>query len=197
MAYAQSFAWWASASPNECDFRIGTIDTPQRGSQGHRPLAGVGLEPAARIRGGIGVGYISQTFRCSHDKNLSRVGFHAKVQLFPSQLITMTVQDRRAMLDLGVPGSAGYLSTEGGIPIDYEFFRQMILSGSVGHQNNRFNNLDRVDHRIATRAGATYRLNRTASPELRYDRLDPSSHGADRDRAYVDNRLMAGVTLRR
>ncbi|MGN6124708.1 MAG: outer membrane beta-barrel protein, partial [Sphingomonas oligoaromativorans] len=68
---------------------------------------------------------------------------------------------------------------------------------SVGYQSNKFNNLDRVDGRLATSAGMTYRLNRFASLELNYDRLDQSSHGADRYRAYVDNRVLAGVTLRR
>ena len=198
-SYAQtpSFAWFVSASGNVRNFRTGTVDTPERDSHGYQLLAGVDFETTALIRGSIGVGYISQHFRSPHYTDLSGVGFNARVQFFPSQLTTVTVQGDRAVLDSGIPGSGGYLSTEGTIRIDHELFRQVILSGSVGYQNNRFNNLDRVDHRIATSAGATYRLNRTASLELRYDRLDQSSHGADRYRAYVDNRLMAGVALRR
>ena len=198
-SYAQtpSLAWFVSASANERNFRTGTVETPERDSHGYQLLAGVDFEPAALIRGSIGVGYISQSFRSSHYTDLSGVGFNARVQFFPSQLTTVTVQGDRAVLDSGIPGSGGYLSTEGTIRVDHELYRQIILSGSVGYQNNRFNNLDRVDHRIATSAGATYKLDRTASLELRYDRLDQSSHGADRYRAYVDNRLMAGVTLRR
>lgn len=198
-SYAQSpsLAWFVSASANDRNFRTGTVETPERDSHGYQLLAGVDFEPVALMRGSIGVGYISQSFRSPHYTDLSGVGFNARVQFFPSQLTTVTVQGDRAVLDSGIPGSGGYLSTEGTIRIDHELYRQVILSGSVGYQNNRFNNLDRVDHRIATSAGATYKLNRTASLELRYDRLDQSSHGADRYRAYVDNRLMAGVTLRR
>ncbi len=198
-SYAQtpSLAWFVSASANERNFRTGTVQTPERDSHGYQLLAGVDFEPAALLRGSIGVGYISQDFRSPHYTDLSGVGFNAKVQLFPSQLTTVTVQGDRAVLDSGIPGSGGYLSTEGTIRVDHELYRQVILSGSVGYQNNRFNNLDRVDHRIATDASAAYKLNRNASVELRYDRLDQSSHGADRYRAYVDNRLLAGVTLRR
>lgn len=198
-SYAQtpSLAWFVSASANERNFRTGTVETPERDSHGYQLLAGVDFEPVALIRGSLGVGYISQRFRLAHYTNLSGVGFNARVQFFPSQLTTVTVQGDRAVLDSGIPGSGGYLSTEGSVRVDHELYRQVILSASVGYQNNRFNNLDRVDHRIETGASATYKLNRTASLELRYDRLDQSSHGADRYRAYVDNRLMAGVTLRR
>ncbi len=198
-SYAQtpSLAWFVSASANERNFRTGTVDTPERDSHGYQILAGVDFEPAALIRGSIGVGYISQNFRSPHYTDLSGVGFNGKVQFFPSQLTTVTLQGDRAVLDSGIPGSGGYLSTEGTIRVDHELYRQLILSASVGYQNNRFNNLDRVDHRIASGAGATYKVNRTASLELRYDRLDQSSYGADRYRAYVDNRLMAGLTLRK
>lgn len=198
-SYAQSpaLAWFVSASYNSRDFRTGTVDTPERDSHGYQLLAGVDFEPAALIRGSIGVGYIRQNFRLAHYTDLSGVGFNARLQFFPSQLTTVTLNADRSVLDSGIPGSGGYLSSEGSIRIDHELFRQIILSASVGYQSNKFNNLDRVDGRLATSAGMTYRLNRFASLELNYDRLDQSSHGADRYRAYVDNRVLAGVTLRR
>ncbi len=190
-------AWFVSASYNDRNFRTGTIDTPVRDSHGYQLLAGVDFEPSALIRGSIGVGYIRQNFRSAHYTDLSGVGFNARLQFFPSQLTTVTLNANRSVLDSGIPGSGGYLSSEGSVRIDHELFRQIILSASVGYQSNKFNNLDRVDGRLATSAGMTYRLNRFASLELHYDRLDQSSHGADRYRAYVDNRLLAGVTLRR
>jgi hypothetical protein len=101
------------------------------------------------------------------------------------------------VLDSGIPGSGGYLSTEGSIQVDHEWLRQLILSASFGLQHNKFNNLDRVDNRKAVMGQASYKMNRYASIDLRYDRLDQSSHGADRYRAYVDNRFLVGVTLRR
>jgi hypothetical protein len=192
-----SLAWFVSASANDRNFSTGTVQTPERDSHGYQLLAGVDFEPVQLMRGSIGIGYIAQDYRLPFYTNLSGVDFDARVQFFPSQLTTITVQGDRSVLDSGIPGSGGYLSTEGTIRVDHELLRQLILSGSVGYQNNRFNNLDRVDDRIATSASATYKMNRTASIELHYDRLDQSSHGADRYRAYVDNRLLAGVTLRR
>ncbi len=198
-SYAQtpSLAWFVSASYNIRRFRVGTIDTPKRDSQGYDLLAGVSFEPAALLRGSVGIGYIQQRFRLPFYTNLGGVGFNATVQFFPTQLTTVTFKGDRSVLDSGIPGSGGYLSTEGTIQIDHEWLRQLILSASVGYQNNRFNNLDRTDDRISAEASGTYRLNRYAGLKLDYARLDQSSHGTDRYRAFKDDRVTIGLTLTR
>lgn len=198
-SYAQtpSLAWFTSASYNIRRFRVGSIETPKRNSEGFELLAGVSFEPAALIRGSIGVGYIQQRFRLPFYSDIGGLGFNATVQFFPTQLMTVTVRGNRSVLDSGIPGSGGYLSSQGSIQIDHEWLRQLILSASLGYQNNRFNNLDRTDDRINAEASATYRINRHASLKLGYARLDQSSHGTDRYRAFKDNRATIGLTLSR
>lgn len=198
-SYAQtpSLAWFVSASTNMRRFRVGTIDTPKRDSQGFELLAGVSFEPVALIRGSIGIGYIQQRFRLPYYTNIGGVGFNATVQYFPTQLTTVTFRGDRSVLDSGIPGSGGYLSTRGSFQVDHEWLRQLILSASLGYENNRFNNLDRTDTRINAQASATYRINRHASLKLGYARLDQSSHGTDRYRAFTDDRATIGVTLTR
>lgn len=199
LSYAQtpSLAWFLNASYNNRNYRVGTVQTPERDSQGYQILAGVNFEPAALIRGSIGIGYIKQTFRLPFYTNLGGLGYEAKIQWFPTQLTTVTLTGQRSVLDSGIPGSGGYLSTEVGLHVDHEWLRQLILSAEIGLQHNKYNNLDRVDDRITGMAQASYKMNRYASIDLRYDRLDQSSHGADRFRAYIDNRFLVGVTLRR
>lgn len=199
LSYAQtpSLAWFLNASYNDRNFRTGTLLTPERDSHGFQLLGGLDFEPAALIRGSIGIGYIRQQFRLPFYTDLGGLGYNLKLQWFPTQLTTVTLKGQRSVLDSGIPGSGGYLSTEGGIQVDHEWLRQLILSGAVALQHNKFNNLDRVDDRLTVMAQASYRMNRFASIDLRYDRLDQSSHGADRYRAYVDNRSIVGVTLRR
>ena len=198
-SYAQtpSLAWFVSASYNIRRYRVGTIETPKRDSQGYQLLAGVSFEPAALIRGSVGIGYIQQRFRLPFYTNIGGVDFDATIQFFPTQLTTVTLKGDRSVLDSGIPGSGGYLSTEGSIQIDHEWLRQLILSVSAGYQNNRFNNLDRTDDRISAEASATYRINRYASLKLDYARLDQSSHGTDRYRAFKDDRATIGLTLTR
>jgi hypothetical protein len=198
-SYAQtpSIAWFYSASYNIRRFRVGSIETPKRDSQGFELLAGVSFEPTALIRGSIGIGYTQQRFRLPFYTNIGGVAFNATVQYFPTQLMTITFRGNRSVLDSGIPGSGGYLSTQGSVQIDHEWLRQLILSASVGYQNNRFNNLDRTDDRISAQASATYRINRYASLKLGYARLDQSSHGTDRYRAFKDDRATIGVTLTR
>ena len=199
LSYAQtpSLAWFVRALYNDRDFRTGNATTPERDSHGYQLLAGVDFEPVALMRGSIGIGYITQKYRLPFYTDFAGLGFSAKVQFFPTQLTTVTVEGDREVQDSGIPESGGYLSTNGSIRVDHEFLRQLILGASATYQHNKFNNLDRRDDRAGIGASSTYRMNRTASLELRYDRLDQTSHGADRYRAYTDNRLMFGVTLRR
>jgi hypothetical protein len=192
-----SLAWFVSASRNIRRFRVGTLDTPKRDSEGFELLAGAVFEPAALIRGSVGIGYIQQRFRLPYYTDLGGVGFNASVQFFPTQLTTVTLKGNRSVLDSGIPGSGGYLSTRASIQVDHEWLRQLILSASIGHENNRFNNLDRIDERLTAQASATYRINRHAALKLGYARLDQSSHGTDRYRAFTDNRATIGVTLTR
>nr|WP_277923322.1 MULTISPECIES: outer membrane beta-barrel protein [unclassified Sphingomonas] len=198
-SYAQtpSIAWFTSASYNVRRFRTGNLQTPKRDSQGFELLAGVTFEPAALIRGSIGIGYIQQRFRLPFYTNIGGVGFNASVQVFPTQLTTVTLRGNRSVLDSGIPGSGGYLSTRGSVQVDHEWLRQLILSASLSYENNRFNNLARVDDRIGAQASATYRMNRFASLKLGYARLDQSSNGTDRYRAFKDDRVTIGLTLTR
>lgn len=199
VSYAQSpsFAWFVSADYNLRNFRTGSLLTPERDSHGYQILGGVTFEPAALMRGSVGVGYIRQNFRLPYYRDLGGLGFNATVQFFPSQLTTVTVKGQRSVLDSGIPRSGGYLSTDATIRVDHEWLRQLILSASAGYQNNKFNNLDRTDDRLSAELTASYRMNRYAALELGYARLDQSSHGTDRYRAFKDNRLTIGLTLRR
>jgi hypothetical protein len=198
-AYAASPAmgFFVRAVGDWRNFRLGTVQTPKRDSRGYQLLAGIEFEPAALVRGSIGVGYVSQHFLNRFYTDLSGPAINAKVEYFPTQLTTITLRADRQVLDSGIPGSGGYLSTEASLGIDHELMRSLIISASAGYQHNTFNNLDRRDDRITATARATWRLNRMMALEARYDRLDQSSHGVDRYRSYVDNRLMVGVTLRR
>ncbi|MEG8025666.1 outer membrane beta-barrel protein [Sphingomonas aurantiaca] len=166
-------------------------------SNGFELLAGVSFEPAALIRGSIGIGYIQQRFRLPFYNDLGGLGFNATVQFFPTQLTTVTIRGNRSVLDSGIPGSGGYLSTQGSIQIDHEWLRQLILSASLGYQDSRFNNLDRTDGRISAKASATYRISRYAGLKFGFERLDQSSNGTDRYRAFKDNRATIGLTLTR
>jgi hypothetical protein len=196
-AASPSVGFFVRAVGDWRNFKLGTAQTPKRDSRGYQLLAGVEFEPAALIRGSIGVGYVSQHFLNRFYTDLSGPAINAKVEYFPTQLTTITLRADRQVLDSGIPGSGGYLSTEASLGVDHELMRSLILSASAGYQHNKFNNLDRRDDRITATARATWRLNRMMALEARYDRLDQSSHGADRYRSYVDNRLMVGITLRR
>lgn len=199
VSYAQSpsLAWFVRALYDNRNFSVSTPTVPLRDSQGYQLLAGIDFEPGTLMRGSIGVGYIQQIYSNPFYTNFAGFGFNGKVQFFPSQLTTVTLAGDRSVQDSGIPGSGGYFSTNGSIRVDHELLRQLLLGAQLGYQYNVFHNIDRRDGRVAIGSNATYRMNRNVSLELDYNRLVQTSNGADRYRAFTDNRLMFGVTLRR
>lgn len=199
VSYAQtsSVAWFASLDYNNRHFPVSTQETPSRDSQGYEVLAGVTFEPAALVRGTISAGYISQNFRLPYYKDIKGPDFNVKLQYFPTQLTTITLTANRAVLDSGIPASGGYLSSQAMVRVDHEWLRQLIFSLAAGYQVNNYNNLDRRDGRFIAEADALYRVNRYAALQLAYARLDQTSDGADRYRAYQDDRVTLSLTLRR
>ncbi|WP_260928043.1 outer membrane beta-barrel protein [Novosphingobium sp. 9] len=199
VSYAQtpSLAWFASLDYNTRRFPVSTEETPSRDSQGYEALAGVTFEPTALVRGSISAGYIYQNFRLPYYKNIKGADFNVSLQYFPTQLTTITLKANRAVLDSGIPTSGGYLSSQATLRVDHEWLRQLIFSLSAGYQVNDYSNLDRRDGRFIAQANALYRINRYATLQLGYARLDQTSNGADRYRAYQDDRVTISLTLRR
>lgn len=192
-----SFGVFAQGLYDMRSFGIATADTPLRNSHGYQALAGIVFEPAALMRGTIGIGYISEDFSNPFYRNIVGPDFAAKLSFFPTQLTTVTVQGNRSVQDSGIPSVGGYLSTTASLEVDHELLRSLILSASVEYQHNTYGNIDRRDTRITVTPAVRYRLNRWLELDANYQRLDQQSHGTDAYRPYVDNRLTIGLTLRR
>lgn len=191
-----SLAWFVGGNVINRRFRTGTDATPKRNYSGFNLVAGAEFETSSLLRGSIAVGYLSQNYRSPFFKDVHGLTVDANVQVFPTQLTTVTVKARRAIVDAGIPLSSGYITATAGLQVDHELLRQLILSASVDYARNKFNDIDRIDGRLTTGAKASYRLNRNASLDLRYDRIKQTSRGADSYRPFADNRLQLSLTLK-
>lgn len=198
VAYAQSpaLSWFGQLTYEQRDYRIARTTRPPRDSDGYEVLGGVVFEPSVLARGEIGVGYLKRNYQSDVFGDFSGLAMNAKVELFPSQLTTVTVKAMREANDAGIPQSSGYVTTGGEITVDHELLRSLILTASASYETDRFNGIDRRDKRWAARAVADYRMNRNISLRLSYDYLDIGSNGVDRFKSFSDNRLLFGVTTR-
>lgn len=168
----------------------------RRGAETTEALAGARFELPVLARGEIGIGYIQSSFRDGRERHFSGLAVNTHVTFFPTQLTNVTVSAVRSVNDAGTPESSTYVATVGGIQVDHELYRSLILGAGAQYERDRFNGADRSDRRIAVNATADYRLNPWLSLRLSYDRLDLSSHGTERYKSFTRNRGMIGLGVR-
>lgn len=198
VAYSQtaSLGWFGQVTYDWRTYRQQVPGGIQRDSKGIEILAGAAFEPAALLRGEIGVGYLSRRYQGPTFQNFSGFAINGKVEFFVTQLTTVTVSAKRQANDAGIPRSTGYITTGGQVGVDHELLRSLILSASVSYYADTFNGIDRRDKRWAARAAAEYQMNRNVGLRMSYDRVNLSSDGVDRYKEFKDNRVLLGVTVR-
>lgn len=193
-----SLAYFAQATHDRRDYRLRGSD-PLAGARGSRItelLAGARFELPILARGEIGVGYTRGNYRGVQFNTFSGLAIRSEVTFFPTQLTNVAVTAERRVTDTGLPGSGGYSSLVGGVRVDHELLRPLLLSAYVRGQRDRFNGVDRADRRIELGANAAYRLNDNWAARVSYDRIDLSSRGDDAYKSFKANRLLFGLGLR-
>ena len=120
----------------------------------------------------------------------------SEVTFFPTQLTNVTVNAERRVNDTGIPNSGGYSSLAGGVRVDHELLRPLLLSASARYQRDSFNGVDRSDDRIELDLSASYRVNANLSARASASRLDLTSRGTGAYKSFETNRFLVGIGLR-
>ncbi|HWW63639.1 MAG TPA: outer membrane beta-barrel protein [Sphingomonadaceae bacterium] len=191
-----ALAYFVQGTYDTTDYRLDSTIGADRGSKAYELLGGVRFELPVLVRGEVGVGYVHADYHGAQFRSFSGLAINSKVLFFPSQLTTVTVTAQRSVKDSGIPTSSGYTQLVGGVQIDHELLRSLILTAHAEYERDRFNGIDRHDRRFTVGASADYKLNRNLSLRLSYDRLDLSSSGIDRYKSFDRNRVLVGIGLR-
>ena len=203
-ALSPATALFVEYTANDRHYRLHPIGVNQPDSSGYEVLGGANFELGHLVRGEVGAGYLSQSYRAASYAAVSGFGFRGKVEWFPTQLTTVTASASRSVEDSGIiiPFGAdrtagGYLYTQTQVRVDHELLRNLILTGGAGYERIEFRAITRTDDRWHANLGATYLLNRRVGLNASYTYLHQTSSG---DLTYVgqrfsDNRLRAGVVL--
>jgi len=201
-AISPATAVFVEVAANNRDFRLAPpLPQLKQDSSGTEVLAGVNFEAGHLARGDIGVGYLQQNYKAAGAKDVSGLGFRGKLEWFPTQLTTVTLNATRSVEDSGVVNPAGqtggYLFTDTGVQVDHELRRNIILTGSVSYTNSDYTQIDRTDNRWLWAASATYLLNRRVGINAGFSSLHQDSHGTAPafllGNKFTDNK--AGVSL--
>jgi hypothetical protein len=99
-----------------------------RDSKAVRAIAGVSLDLTQLVRGRVGVGYIRRSYRSPLFDNAGGLAVEARLEYFPSELTTVTINARRVLEDASTTVQGGFFRTGGDVRVDHELLRNLILS---------------------------------------------------------------------
>lgn len=164
-----------------------------RDASGYALTTGADFEITQLARGQVQVGYLDQNYEDPRVGDTSGLSLSARVEYFPSQLLTVTLNAKRAAQSTGVFGAGGVVNTNFGLQGDYELLRNLILTARVQYYDDDYRGLDRQDKTWTGTLGANYLVNRWFGFNLLYSRQDQNSSGLQRGRDFIDNRVQLGL----
>ncbi len=140
-----------------------------RDSQGWEVTAGMRFELTNLLAGEVSAGYLQQNFDDDPAlDDVSGIALEANLEWYPSPLLTAQFRIRRNVTDTIVAGASGRFDTRLGAGLDYEFRRNIILSGDVDYLNSNFEGADRTDNVISATFAGQYLINRRLRAVARY-----------------------------
>ncbi|MFC7292885.1 outer membrane beta-barrel protein [Hirschia litorea] len=174
-----------------------TIGDLNRDSQGYEVLLGSKFDISNLMRGEIGIGYLNQDYDAVAGGNASGLAFNAGVEWFADQLITVNFDASRGIQDAAVSNAFGYLASNIGVSVDYEFRRNIIISAGTDYALDDYQDLDRQDSRWGVTFGSEYLLNKNVALFTDISRRSQSSDGLNRGKDFDINQVSFGLRLRR
>lgn len=194
-ALSPATAVFVQVEGNQRRFDVGDALTPLRDSDGVSVLAGVNFELSDLVRGDVGLGYIGQSFDNPLYGEFSGVSGRANLDYFLTELITLGFSADRSVVDSGIIGSAGILSTRFETTADYEFRRNLIIEARAGLTLEEFDTIDRDNDVYNLGLRGTYLLNRSIGVTAGYTYEARRSSGQDAINDYDAHRVLLSLVL--
>lgn len=166
-----------------------------RDSTGVEGVVGVNFE-IGLFRSELALGYLDQNYDAAQFEDVSGGSVHAKLEYFPTNLITLSLTADRSVEDSALLGAAGYLHDTVAARADYELLRNLILSGQVSYGSDDYRGLDRTDKDVTATLSASLLINRSMAAVVGYQYQKQDSSGDDAGRDFNINRFTAGLTYR-
>ncbi|WP_197277363.1 outer membrane beta-barrel protein [Sphingomonas profundi] len=172
------------------------FDGLDRSSKGFSVLAGVQLGLGNLVTGSVGVGYLRENFADPAYGDISGIDYDVALNWNPTPLVSVSLRGSRSLQRSPFVGSAGGISTNATLGVQYELLRQLILTSDVSYTRESYRGLDRDDDYVGAQLGARYLVNRTLSltASVNYRRQTSSGVGA---RDFDGFGAAIGVTLHR
>jgi hypothetical protein len=197
-AVSPATSLFIEGTPNVHSYRLEPPATPfQRDSSGFDILSGVNFQASHLVTGEIGVGYQRQSYVDRQFEGADGLALRGQLSWYATPLITVTLHADRAFQDSGLPDTAAARVSDLTAAADYELFRNLVITGTLGYTRFNYPGLSRLDNRYASGISATYLFNRSVGLTLGYSYLRQDSSGIAHGFNFDDNRLAMTLTLQR
>lgn len=192
-AISPATAVFVSVERDERNYDRTLAGQKPKDSTGTDVAVGVSYEISNISRGEIQVGQIKRDYKSF--RNTSSNSMKAKVEWFPSEMTTFTVNARRSVEETPDVTSSGYVSTSMGVAVDHELLQNFVISARADQTKDKYEGIVRDDTRQTFEAGGRYAFNRNVALDVRARSLDMNSKGKDRIPAFKVNNVMATLIL--
>jgi hypothetical protein len=167
-----------SYNVREYDTLEGGLD---RDSDGYGLVAGLDLDLGGLVFGDFFVGYRSQEYDDPTLSSLDGVGGGADITWNVTPLTTIVFSVLSDLRETTSTGASGRLVSTGGLTVDHELLRNLLLAGNLSLTRDDYEGINRTDWVYRAGFGANYMLNRNLYLGADYDfrKRDADSGGSD------------------
>lgn len=144
------------------------------------------------LNGEIAAGSSQKTFVDTAFAPISGASVTVKLKWYPSMLTNVTFDGGRSNEETSVAGVSGFVSTRGGVTVDHELLRNMILSGRVSYENDAYAGSTRNDDVLRGSVSSRFLLNNQFHLDAGYEFVDRSS--SDSPFAYSASQFQLSLT---
>lgn len=137
-------------------------------SEGLRAVAGLAFEASRLIRGEVYGGYLQQDFASPMLDDLMTWTYGARLGWQPTPLITVSLEGKREAGQSSFSSGSSVIENDANLRVDYEFRRNVILSGMAGYQVEDYQ-ASRTDTSLRFGGEARYFVNRYFSVGIEGD----------------------------
>ncbi|MGH8589222.1 MAG: outer membrane beta-barrel protein [Gammaproteobacteria bacterium] len=166
-----------------------------RDSEGYLIEFGTDFDVTAVLFGNVAIGYRSQVYDDPSFDTIGDVAGRASFTWNPTGLTTVSASITRGeVIETTLNGSGAIIETAGGVTLDHELLRNLLLQAAVSVIDDDYQDIDRSDTYVRAGFGAKYLMNRYIHLDLSYDYLSlgSSAQGAD----FTNNTIFFGALVR-
>ena len=161
-ALSPEISAYAQVEYSDTDYRHPLQDgSENKPSTAYRVLARINFDLTSLVRGSVGVGYTERDYKSSAFTDVTGLSIDGKVEYFPTELTTFTLELARSIEDSSLSGSSAYLDNRISLRADHEVLKNLTVNATAEFSRQDYFGSRRKSDVYEVTVGADYLVSRT------------------------------------